>query len=232
MNVFTFRQDATRYMARYTKGTETKRQLVDCVYRMLQQQDASTITVRTIAASLDLSPAAIYRHFESLDYLIVVASVRMLHSYMEEYAELVDIDSNPIETYIKGWELFSRYAFERPDIYYRLFWGDYNQSMDDAMQDYYSLFPFEASEKSAAFFYVVMFNADMNKRDELALHATVTQGLMTEEDAAFYSKSNILIARGLIFEAMSADRQRRKELQEECTYLIRKNMGRAFGQAA
>ena len=219
-------------MANYTKGTETKRQLVDCVYRMLQDRDASELTVRDIAAAQGLSPAAIYRHFESLDYLIVVASVRMLHSYMEQYAQLTDRGGDLVESYIEGWELFNRYAFERPDVYYRLFWGDYNQSMDEAMQDYYNLFPFEASEKTAAYFYVVMFNADMRSRDEITLHRAVSQGIMNEDDAKFYSKSNVLMVRSLIFDAMGADEEGRKRLEAECNGLIRANMERVARKVA
>ena len=214
-------------MAVYTKGKETKRQLVDLTYHMLCERDAASISVREIAEAQGCSAAAIYRHFESLDALIVVASVRFLHSYMEEYSVLMDADQPFFEKYLAGWDLFNRYAFQRPDLYYRLFWGEENKNLGDAVQEYYELFPFEASVQSAAYFYSLMFDEDLVARDYLMLHRAVSKGLLSDEDAHYYSQSNILIARGMMLDAMNAGAEKRAELCEQCNYLIRKNMQRA-----
>ena len=213
-------------MAVYTKGKETKRQIVDLTYRLLCEREASTITVREIADLQGCSAAAIYRHFESFDSLIAVASVRFLHTYMEEYSTLMDSDRPLLEMYVVGWELFNRYAFDRPDLYYTLFWGEENHNLGDAVQEYYDLFPFEASEKSAAYFYSLMFDENMVSRDYLMLHRMVSRGLMTDEDARYFSQTNVLIARGLIHDAMSVDVARRSELCALCTALIRTNVSR------
>lgn len=213
-------------MAVYTKGKETKRQIVDLTYRLLRNRDAASITVREIADAQGCSPAAIYRHFESFDTLLSVASVRFLHEYMEEYAALMDSGQPFFEMYLAGWELFDRYAFERPDLYYRLFWSEENRNLGDAVQDYYELFPFEASEQSAAYFYSLMFDEDMVSRDYLMLHRAVSRGLLNDEDARYFSQTNILIARGLIYDAMTEDDARREELRSLCDSLIRKNMQR------
>lgn len=216
-------------MAVYTKGKETKRQIVDLTYHLLRDRDAASITVREIADAQGCSPAAIYRHFESFDALISVASVRFLHEYMEEYAALMDSGQPFFEMYLAGWELFDRYAFERPDLYYRLFWSEENRNLGDAVQDYYELFPFEASEQSAAYFYSLMFDENMVSRDYLMLHRAVSSGLITEDDANYFSQSNILIARGLIYDAMSANEDKRRELCALCGDLISKNMQRVTG---
>ena len=215
-------------MAVYTKGKETKRQLVDLVYGMLCERDASTITVREVAVAQGCSPAAIYRHFESIEALISVASVRFLHAYMEEYSVLMDSNQPFLEMYVEGWELFNRYAFERPDLYYRLFWGEENRHLGDAVQEYYELFPFEASWKSAAYFYTLMFTNDMVERDYLMLHRAVNLDLMTDDDARYFSRTNMLIARGMIFDAMSVDGSDRAELCQMCSSLIRTNMSRVM----
>ncbi len=216
-------------MATYTKGEETKRQLVDLVYNMLREKNASAITARDVAAAQGCSAAAIYRHFESLEELISVASVRFLHPYMEAYSTLMDSELPYLEMYVEGWELFNRCAFERPDLYYRLFWGEENRNLGDAVQDYYQLFPFEASLDSAAYFYTLMFNDDMIDRDYLMLHRAYNMGLITDADAHYFSYSNVLIARGLIYDAMSADDARRCQLRDTCSNLIRTNTSRVMG---
>ena len=216
-------------MAVYTKGKETKRQIVDLTYHLLCEREASAITVREVADLQGCSAAAIYRHFESFDTLIAVASVRFLHAYMEEYAALMDSDRSLLEMYADGWDLFNRYAFDRPDLYYNLFWGEENHNLGDAVQEYYDLFPFEASENSAAYFYSLMFDENMVSRDYLMLHRMVSRGVMTDEDARYFSQTNVLIARGLIHDAVNADAAKREELRALCTSLIRTNIERARG---
>ena len=215
-------------MATYTKGEETKRQLVECVYTMLCESNASSITARVVAQAQGCSAAALYRHFDSLEELISVASVRFLHPYMEDYSALIDSDQPFLEIYLKGWELFNSYAFDRPDVYYRLFWGEENHNLGDAVQEYYQLFPFEASLKSAAYFYTLMFDENMVERDFLMLHRASNMGLMTEADAHYFSYTNVLITRGMLYDAMTADEAKRGQLRDKCSFLIRTNTSRVL----
>lgn len=212
-------------MATYVKGIETQKQLVMLTYEKLCNQDASSITVRDIAKEKGCSAAAIYRHFESLEYLIVIASARFLHEYMIQYAKLMDNEELPyLEMYIQGWELFNHYAFERPDIYYRLFWGSDNRVFSDALQDYFELFPFDGSEKYMAYFYTLMFNDDMEARDLLMLRRAENEQLITGEDAVYFSKTNPLISKGMLLDSMNKSLEERREIEKICNGLIRKNM--------
>lgn len=133
-------------------------------YQKLCSEDASSLTVRDLARENGCSPAALYKHFDSLEYLITVASVRFLDGYMREYANLLDSDKDFLEIYIQGWELFDKHAFHRPDIYYRLFWGEDNSIFGNAFQDYFELFPFKGSEKYTAHYYTLLFNENLQER--------------------------------------------------------------------
>lgn len=211
-------------MAVYVKGMETKRELVMLTYEKLCKQDASTINIRDIAQEKGCSAAAIYRHFENLDYLIVVASVRFMHEYMSQYARLMDSHKTFVEIYVESWEILNKYAFERPDIYYRLFWGNNNQFYGDAIQDYLELFPFEVPEKNIAYFYTLIFNENMQERDMQMLRRAANYHQMTLEDADYFSQTNTLIVRGLLEDAMKMKKEQRKEAEQLCNRLIRKNM--------
>ena len=72
-------------MAVYAKGIETKKRFILSTYHKLLVQDSSEISVRKLAEENGCSIAALYKHFESLDYLIAVASIRFLDEYMVEY---------------------------------------------------------------------------------------------------------------------------------------------------
>ncbi|MCD8197941.1 MAG: TetR/AcrR family transcriptional regulator [Lachnospiraceae bacterium] len=211
-------------MAAYSKGNETKKRFILVTYRMLCEKDASELTVREIARESGCSAAALYKHFDGLEYLITVASVRFLDEYMLGYAELLDSDEDFLEIYIRGWELFNHYAFERPDIYYRLFWGKDNCIFSIAFQDYFELFPIRGSEKYTAYYYTLLFNDNMQERDALVLRRLENMGRMSGEDALYFSYTNPLIVKGVLEESIEYDASGRKKLETLCNQLLRKNM--------
>ena len=215
-------------MAVYSKGYETKKRLVLFTYKKLKQQNVSALTVRDIASENGLSATALYRHFESLEYLIVVSSVKFLDEYMKEYGSLMDEDDDLLKAYLDGWKIFNRYAFERPDIYHRLFWGQYNNEFGDAIQEYFELFPFSGSEKYPVYFYTLFFNDNIQERDYLMLHRLSNRKLLTEEDATYYSRTNPLIVGGMLAEIVHATPQKRQQVEEECNQLLEKNFERVF----
>lgn len=218
-------------MAVYEKGMETKRSLILTTYRMLQDMDASKITVRAVAKEVGCSPAALYRHFDNIEYLIVLASIRFFENYMIEYGLLMDQEPNLLKQYIDGWKLFDRYAFERPDLYYRLMWGQYNSDFSDALADYIELFPFSASSSSPDYFYTMIFNSDIIERDFLLLRRAVNQGLLTDVDAHYFSKTNPLIVKGMLELYMDKDLRTRKRGEQECNGLLLKNMERIYKES-
>jgi TetR/AcrR family tetracycline transcriptional repressor len=52
--------------------------IIDAVYSLLEQDSAESLTIGRIARAVDASPAALYRHFESLDDLLDAVLARAL----------------------------------------------------------------------------------------------------------------------------------------------------------
>ncbi len=215
-------------MAVYEKGYETKRRLIMSMYNKLKVQDASEITVRELAKENNCSPAALYRHFESLEYLIIIGSIRFFIDYMVEYGRLMDSGNNLMESYIKGWQLFNKYAFERPDLYYRLFWGQYHTMFSDALEEYFELFPVTGSELYPAYFYTLLFTDDVIKRDFLILRRAVNYNMLSDEDAAYFSKTNTFIVKGMLEMYMGRDLEERRQGERECNELLLKNVEKVY----
>lgn len=213
-------------MTIYSKGRETRKKFIRLTYQMLQEQDASALKVRDIAGQLGCSAAALYRHFDSLEYLIVLASIGFLDGYMKDYARLLDSDQNSLEIYLNGWKMFLKYAFERPDVYYRLFWGQYNSVFENAVHEYFDLFPMSVSEKYPAYYHALFFNRNMRERDWMMLQRAADEKLLTIEEAEYFSKTNPLIAMGMLLEYMNEPLEKRRQAGEECGYLLEKNLER------
>ncbi|HCT92702.1 MAG TPA: hypothetical protein DF613_15180 [Lachnospiraceae bacterium] len=184
--------------------------------------------MREFAKDNGCSPAALYRHFESLEYLIILGAVRFFIDYMAEYGQLIDSHDNPLESYFKGWQLFNRYAFERPDLYYRLLWGQYNTRLSEALEEYFELFPMAGSERDPAYFYTLVFTNDIIERDLLMLRRAVNKGMLSYDDAVYYSKSNTLIVKGMLEMYMGCDLEARKQGEQECNQLLLKNLEKAY----
>lgn len=214
-------------MANYTKGCETKRRLIQLTHNWLLKNDNSTPTVRNLANENGRSAPALYRHFKSLEYLVVVSSVKFLKKYIDEYSRLLDSEKNPMEIYIEGWKLFNGYAFTRPDIYYRLFWGQYNNEFASAIQEYFELFPFSVSEKYPAYFETLFNNANIHERDLWVLRRAVRRGIISEEDAGYFSKTTPLIAQGMLNGCIELKPESRELAETECNYLLEKNLERS-----
>lgn len=204
----------------YTKGFETKRAFVMLTYKKLLTQNASSLTVRQLGAELGYSSAAIYRHFGSLEELITIASVHFLHPYMQEYAALLDEESDLIEIYRKGWRLFNKHAFERPDIFYGLFWGSYQELCSDAIADYYELFPFSGSERFPAYYYTIMFTSSIYEKDYQVLHRAMNHGVISEEGVQYLSRISPMVAKGLLQECQNQSPEERERCRRLCDELI------------
>ncbi len=212
----------------YAKGFDTKRKFITLTYNKLTEHNASTITVRDLASDNGCSAPALYRHFESLEYLIAVTSIKFMDDYMKEYGKLLDEEPDLVAAYIKGWELFNKYAFSRPDIFYRLVWGQYKRDFTAAVNEYFELFPFSGSEKYPAYFYTMLFEDDIEVRDFVMLKRAANKKMLSEEDAVFISKTSNLIVAGLLTRSMDADDEERSRLRDECNWLLKENLKRIY----
>lgn len=215
------------YMAVYSNGIETKKQLILQTYKQLQEKDASELRVRSIAQKSGCTASTLYGHFDSLEYLITVASIHFLSTYMKEYGKNLSSGAPEKKTYFEGWEIFNKHAFNRPDIFYRLFWGQYQDEFENALQEYFELFPFPGPEKHTAQFYLIYFNSNFQQRDFLLLRSLANQKLIKDDDAFYLSEINNLISKSLINEAIGKDRTTRKDMEQKCNELIFSSYERA-----
>lgn len=211
-------------MAIYSSGIETKRRFILLTHQKLTQSSASDLSVRELSAESGYSSSALYRHFESLEYLIIVSSVRFLDEYMAEYAKIWDGEGDMDTYYLAGWKLFNHYAFARPDIYYRLFWGQYNQQFTNAVQEYYDLFPFSGAKRYPNYFHSLLFNDNITKRDLLVLQQLSARGLVSEEKAAYLGRTTSLIVKGILHEALELPPEGRLQAEEECNRILEQSL--------
>lgn len=211
-------------MATYDKGNATKGKFIMSAYAHLESRDDDTLTVRALAAENGYSVAALYKHFESLEYLLAVASIKFIGEYLDEYAKLLDGSKSPLQVYAEGWEVFIECAFERPDIFHRLFWELDPEELEHAFIDFYRVFPPADPHINAIQFSVLITNDDMCARDRKLLDQLVMRGDMDAETARFLSMSSELIVAGLLRRAIGATDREIDELKRRCSWLVSHNV--------
>lgn len=124
-----------------TQIKEKKIQIIEEVEELLNMNDLSSITIRMISSKLGINSAALYRFFKDVEELKIYACVGKLKAYVDDCTKIEDKD--PIEVYLRTWELFSTHAFANPDIFIHLFFSKHSDNLSDVIGQYYVLFPNE-----------------------------------------------------------------------------------------
>ena len=147
----------------------TKKMLIETAYNMILEKGAENIRVRDLSKRVGCSPAALYKHFESLDYLLALASVRFLQPYIEELEENLKNADDIIEAEINAWRLFNKYAFMHPYIFLNLFWGNIRNDLESILQEYLKMYPVFVEGSNTAMFYCSIFSGCIEDRDYIWL---------------------------------------------------------------
>lgn len=207
------------------KGS-TKRRIVEATYEIILENGLEAITAREVARRVGVSATMIYKHFENLTYLTVIASIRYIQDYVKALKVIYERKTDYIELDLLGWRNFCDYAFKNPPIYENLFWGIYNDRLEEAIMDFYELFPEEMSLMNDAFLVYSIFSSSIEERDFLWLRRASNNGILSYDDARFLARTNCLICRGCLLECFKnyGEPGISKKAADECYELIRKNI--------
>lgn len=207
-------------------GENTKRKFVTAAYELIQECGAENITVRSLAKRVGVSSTALYKHFADLEYVLVLASIRFLDGYVKEIKDITLDNENPVEVDIQAWKCFNKYVFENPPIFLNLFWGKYNKELDNALQEYFELYPLEAASRAVAMLCCPLFVGDIEERDFMWMRRAAAKGMIAYDDAAYISKVNCIIVKQLLTDHIADYRTPGvpEKAAKECSDLIEKTI--------
>lgn len=175
----------------------TKKEYIEATYNILVQDGIDGITIRKVADAVGCSSAALYKHFDDLDHLISLASVRFLRSYAEDTRMLSRLDLNPLELNLQLWECFAYYSFENIPIFENLFFGKNIENIQKNISDYYQEFPDELTDMRG-YLNLLMRSSNIMERDFIMLKRGVDAGMIDLESADYLSKTDIYVFRGML----------------------------------
>lgn len=125
------------------KRSERKRQYIIAAEKIIREEGVCALSIRRIAAEMKCNSATLYNYFQDIDELTLHATFRFRKDYLEAVAREVTADLDPLQQYIKLNEVYCRFAFDQPELYYNMYFGKYSRMLDEVRKDYYTLFPEE-----------------------------------------------------------------------------------------
>ncbi len=174
-----------------------EQQYVNTTYEMINKVGVEGISAREIAKRLKRTAPAVYRHFESIDHLIAVASVRFLKPYYDDMNDIAQNDPNPIILDTLAWECFAYYAFNNAAIFEILFMRDSGMA-SKAVKKYYELFPDEIGVIKD-YIRTAASIADLPKRDAMVLNLAAEQGIIEQNAVDYLVDIDIYVFYGMLY---------------------------------
>jgi len=207
----------------------TKQRLVDATYQLMLEEGAENVSIREIGRRVGCTSAALYKHFESLDYLIMISSMRFLEKYLGELAAIERGGGDSVRQDLDAWFAFNHYAFGNPPVFLSLFWGPSSSSFEDAVVEYYQLFPIPRGRQDEMFYgylYSAAFRGNIQERDLVLLRHGASEGTITFDDAVYLSKVDCYIVQSMLREHLSDYKEpgMARKAAEECNALLEKTV--------
>jgi len=183
-----------------------KYELVNKTYELLQHTSPQDITIRMIAEAADCTSTVIYRHYENLDHLILIASIRFLEDYTKNLGNIMSTETDSLELLIKMWREFAVQSFKQVDVFEMLFWGKYRNRLGEAIMEYYQLFP-ENWQNLNGVFTSVFFNNKLEERNYIIVQQAASAGYFPQENIRLFSDLQCYLFHGFLIEYRATYRE-------------------------
>ncbi len=159
--------------------------------QLIEEEGIEKLTVRKVAAGAGYNSATLYNYFDDMEELVVFASIGYLKQYIACLENTLTKDMNAKKRYRTVYEVFSRACFERPEIFYSLFYGKYKKKLKNAVSVYYDIFPDELGHHNGEVLQMLT-QGEIVERDKAMMPSLVEQGFIQEENV---EQTVILITR-------------------------------------
>lgn len=184
-----------------------KNELILVTHEMLKTTSPEDIKIRDIAAAAHCTSAVIYRHFDNLDHLILIASIKFMEDYVIELNEITNQNStDPLTMELTMWKAFCKYVFHNIEVFDLLFWGKYKKNLGESIFEYYQMFPEEWKHLNGLYT-SVFFNNDLKERNKIILNCAAVAGYFTFEDAQLLANLQCDFFHGMMIEYKDTYRQ-------------------------
>lgn len=114
---------------------------ISATCEIIENDGIDNFSIRRVASLTGYSSATIYIYFPSGDALVTMACMNYLENYCRAIAaDIGEMNSN-YDAHMHTWEVFSRFAFKQPHVFYHLFYTPHTVPLSETVESYYKLYP-------------------------------------------------------------------------------------------
>lgn len=170
---------------------------INATDELIYEEGINRITLRKVADRAGYNSATLYNYFENLDHLLFYAAMRNIKDYALALNTYLIDAKNSMDVFLKVWECFCDYAYDKPEIYNAIFFPNLEKHFEDYVAEYYKLFP-EDMVSSDENISTMLLKRDINKRGETTVIGCVDEGYIRPEDANKLNDMTLLIFEGML----------------------------------
>lgn len=200
-----------------------KIELVNATYEFLQQMSPSKVTARMIADKVGCTNPTIYYHFDNLDHLILIASMRFFDDYLAKFKKITETDKEltPFELHMKAWRMFGEIAFAHLEVYESLFWGKFRDKTSEALIEYHELFP-DSKPNIDNMYSVIFFMDALEDRTYIMLKMAAAAGEIPADNLHMFADVQCSLFHGILLDYVDCywDKQKAKEGLEKAMQML------------
>jgi AcrR family transcriptional regulator len=185
-----------------TKYTEEERNQIMITFiraakEILETEGIENVSIRKVANLTGMNSATMYLYFPDSDVLVTMASM----GYLEKYCRALSADmpkmQTPQEAALHTWEVFSRYAFESPEIFYHIFYTEHSVPLSEIVDEYYRLFP-DQLQNIGGNVREMLHEGPLEERSWKILRPAAEASGMSEQDARIANDMLVAYFRALL----------------------------------
>ncbi|MCQ1529305.1 TetR/AcrR family transcriptional regulator [Lutispora saccharofermentans] len=214
------------------KKTLQKRRMmgyfIDAAKQIIDERGIEALSAREVADIAGYNSATLYNYFDDLEHLTFYASLRYLREYIYDLKCYTKSAHTPVERYFKVWECFCHHAYNMPKIFNGIFFGKHSLKLNNAIKDYYSIFP-EELEDMEEDIKPMLLGQNIYERNLTLLQPCIKKGYVKAENAEDINEMIILLHQGMLTRLVMGQAAYSPEEAKQRTLFYMKQVFASFG---
>lgn len=162
------------------KQKRTMTYFIEATEKLIMEDGIDGLSIRKIATEAGYNSATIYNYFESLEILVLFASVRYLRDYVSNLKSEIKDGMTSLELYRTVYKIFNKHSFHSPEIFYNMFFGKHSNKLNSIIKQYYEIFPDELEGQTPSI-KTMLTQGDIYLRDKPILEMLIKDGFIKED---------------------------------------------------
>ncbi len=159
------------------------RYFIESTIEIIEEKGISGVTIRAVANSAGYTSATLYNYFDNLTHLIFLANMSHLEEYNDHLPKCIENCNNPIEIYMSICKCYTKYSFDKPEIFELLFFSQNTENFEKYTNQYYELYPKRENKIKSKFFSDLFHLNNLHKRGLSLLQPCIDDGMIDKESA-------------------------------------------------